>query len=80
MANKVLCTCGDLLPLALHQGHDLRLLIPEELANLPTDDTTPCGALLDLIVREASVVLTCPRCGTLSIVDPELGVRRYAPV
>lgn len=79
MANKVLCACGELLPLQLHAGHGLQLLVPEELTELPTDDSTPCGALLDLIIRESSVVATCPKCGDLAIIDQDLNVRHYAP-
>lgn len=79
MANKVLCACGELLQLQINAGHGLHLLIPEELTNLPTDDNTPCGALLDLIVRESSVVALCPKCGGLAVIDPDLNVKHYAP-
>lgn len=80
MASKVLCVCGQLLGLGLHEGNGLGLLINEEVADMPTDAATPCGALLDLIVREASVVATCPRCGVLSIVDSELNLKQYSPL
>lgn len=79
MANKVLCSCGTLLSIDLHQGHGLGLLLNEEVAAMPTDADTPCGALLDLIVRESSVVVTCPKCGSLSVVDSQLNIKRYSP-
>lgn len=80
MASQLLCACGTLLQLTLHEGNGLQFLVQEEITGLPTDDSTPCGALLDLIVRESSVVATCPQCGVLSIVDQDLNVRQYAPV
>lgn len=80
MASKLLCSCGNLLQLSLHEGNGLQFLVQEEITELPTDETTPCGALLDLIVRESPVVATCPACGVLSIVDQDLNVRQYAPL
>lgn len=80
MASKVLCACGELLRIALHEGNGIQFLVQEELTQLPTDDSTPCGALLDLIVRESAVVATCATCGTLSVIDQELNVRQYRPL
>lgn len=80
MASQLLCACGNLLQLSLHEGNGLQFLVQEEITALPTEDSTPCGALLDLIVRESAVVATCPQCGGLSIVDQDLNVRQYAPV
>lgn len=80
MASKVLCACGQLLHLALGEGNSLQFLVQEELTQLPTDDSTPCGALLDLIVGQSSVVATCGQCGTLSVIDQDLNVRQYRPV
>lgn len=80
MASKVLCTCGELLRIALHEGNGIQFLVQEELTQFPTDDSTPCGALLDLIVRESAVVATCGKCGTLSVIDQDLNVRQYRPL
>jgi predicted RNA-binding Zn-ribbon protein involved in translation (DUF1610 family) len=80
MASQLLCVCGNLLQLTLHEGNGLQFLVQEEITELPTDETTPCGALLDMIVRESAVVALCPQCGVLSIVDQDLNVRQYAPV
>lgn len=80
MASKVLCACGELLRISLHDGNGLQLLLQEELTQLPTDDSIPCGALLDLIIRESRIVVTCGKCGTLSIIDQDLNVRQYQPL
>lgn len=80
MASKVLCACGELLCINLHEGHGLQLLLAEELTELPTDDSTPCGALLDLVIRESRVVATCGKCGGLAIIDQDLNIQRYSPL
>ena len=78
MASRILCSCGEALRINLFEGHGLKLLVAEELIDISNDSS--CTQLLDTLVLKSPVVVLCKNCGVLSIVDNDLGIRRYAPV
>ena len=78
MASRILCSCGEALRINLYEGHGLKLLVAEELTDIPNESS--CTQLIDILVLKSPVVVLCKNCGVLSIVDKDLGIRRYAPV
>ena len=81
MASKFTCVCGSAVRTNLHEGHGLRLLVSEELTDLPDQELSqPCEAFVDKLVRESVVVAKCQNCGVLALVNNEHGIELYAPV
>jgi hypothetical protein len=78
LASRILCNCGETLRINLYEGHGLKLLVSEELTDIPNDSS--CGQLLDSLVVKSPVVVICKNCGVLSIIEKNLNITRYAPV
>jgi len=78
MASKFICKCGEVVRTNLYEGHGLHLLVSEHLTDLPSD-RPDSEELLDQLVRESSIVATCPRCGTIAIIDKHYNIKLYAP-
>lgn len=81
MASKFLCRCGETIRTNLYEGHGLRLLVPEEITDVPdVISNEQAQGYIESLVAAAVVVAECPRCRAIALVDEDHSVRLYAPL
>ncbi|HEX8209357.1 MAG TPA: hypothetical protein VF584_04140 [Longimicrobium sp.] len=81
MASKFLCRCGETIRTNLYEGHGLRLLVPEELTDIPDlVSNEQAQAHVSDLVNAALVVAECPNCKALAVIDQDHRITLYTPL
>jgi hypothetical protein len=81
MASKFLCRCGETVRTNLYEGHGLRLLVPEELTDVPHPvSTEQAQSYVESLVAAGVVVAECPRCKAIALIDEDHRIRLHAPL
>jgi hypothetical protein len=81
MASKFLCRCGETIRTNLYEGHGLRLLISEELTDIPDlASNEQLQAYVSDLVKAAQVVAECPNCKALAVIDQDYRITLYTPL
>ena len=69
MASKFTCDCGELIRTNLFEGHNLNLMVSENVVN-STEDVSK-------VIEKSQVVVDCRNCGNRYFIDNDYNFEKY---